>query len=216
MLRALVVAAGLSLVGAAPADHVTRLAVPGAVNQYVSLASAGSVVAAVWAATPAHGETAIYAALSPDAGRTFGKPVRVATGADVGGEQPPRVVLTSGGESGAEVVVVWTAKTDEGTRLLTSRSRNRGVTFSPPAVVAGTTAPGNRGWESAVQLDNGGVGQGTALRQLAGALTAPMAGAVRETKALLRGAADRSLDDQRRLEREVQTRRFRELAALMR
>ena len=31
------------------------------------------------------------------------------------------------------------------------------------------------------------------------ALTAPMAGAVRETKALLLGAADRTLDEQRRL-----------------
>lgn len=53
------------------------------------------------------------------------------------------------------------------------------------------------------------------VADLAGALTAPMAGAVRETKALLQGAADRSLDEQRRLEREAQSRRFRELAALM-
>jgi enoyl-CoA hydratase/carnithine racemase len=50
---------------------------------------------------------------------------------------------------------------------------------------------------------------------LVGALTAPLAGAVRETKALLQGAADRSLDEQRRLEREAQARRFRELASLM-
>lgn len=54
------------------------------------------------------------------------------------------------------------------------------------------------------------------VADLAGALTAPMVGAVRETKALLQGAADRSLDEQRRLEREAQSRRFRELAALMR
>jgi enoyl-CoA hydratase/carnithine racemase len=54
-----------------------------------------------------------------------------------------------------------------------------------------------------------------AVADLVGALTAPLAGAVRETKALLQGAADRSLDEQRRLEREAQTRRFRELAALM-
>jgi enoyl-CoA hydratase/carnithine racemase len=52
------------------------------------------------------------------------------------------------------------------------------------------------------------------VEDLVGALTAPLAGAVRETKALLQGAPDRSLDDQRRLEREAQTRRFRELAAL--
>lgn len=53
------------------------------------------------------------------------------------------------------------------------------------------------------------------VADLAAALTAPMVGAVRETKALLQGAADRSLDDQRRLEREAQIRRFRELAALL-
>ncbi len=53
------------------------------------------------------------------------------------------------------------------------------------------------------------------VEDLVGALTAPMAGAVSETKALLQGAAERSLDEQRRLEREAQTRRFRELAALM-
>lgn len=53
------------------------------------------------------------------------------------------------------------------------------------------------------------------VADLVGALTAPLAGVVRETKALLQGAADRSLDDQRRLEREAQTRRFRELAVLM-
>ncbi|MFC6343895.1 enoyl-CoA hydratase/isomerase family protein, partial [Nocardioides hankookensis] len=53
------------------------------------------------------------------------------------------------------------------------------------------------------------------VADLAAALTAPMVGAVRETKALLQGAAERSLDDQRRLEREAQTRRFRELVALL-
>jgi len=54
-----------------------------------------------------------------------------------------------------------------------------------------------------------------ALADLVGALTAPMAGAVRETKALLQAAAGRSLDEQRRFEREAQVRRFRELAALL-
>jgi enoyl-CoA hydratase/carnithine racemase len=54
-----------------------------------------------------------------------------------------------------------------------------------------------------------------ALADLVAALTAPMAGAVRETKALLIGAAGRSLDEQRRLEREAQVRRFHDLAATM-
>ena len=50
---------------------------------------------------------------------------------------------------------------------------------------------------------------------LVAALTAPMPGAVRETKALLLAASSRSLDDQRRYERQAQARRFRELAALL-
>lgn len=55
----------------------------------------------------------------------------------------------------------------------------------------------------------------SAVADLTGALTAPMAGAVRETKELLQQAAHRSLDEQRRAEREAQVRRFRELAALL-
>jgi enoyl-CoA hydratase/carnithine racemase len=50
---------------------------------------------------------------------------------------------------------------------------------------------------------------------LVAALVAPLPGAVRETKALLLHAGDRTLDEQRRFEREAQTRRFRELAALL-
>jgi enoyl-CoA hydratase/carnithine racemase len=50
---------------------------------------------------------------------------------------------------------------------------------------------------------------------LVAALTAPLAGAVREAKALLLEASARSLDEQRRFEREAQVRRFRELAALV-
>jgi enoyl-CoA hydratase/carnithine racemase len=54
-----------------------------------------------------------------------------------------------------------------------------------------------------------------ALADLVGALTAPMAGAVRETKALLLSALGCSLEEQRRLEREAQIRSFRELASLL-
>jgi enoyl-CoA hydratase/carnithine racemase len=53
------------------------------------------------------------------------------------------------------------------------------------------------------------------VADLVGALTAAPAGAVVETKALLRGAAERDLEEQRRLEREAQVRRFRDLAAAM-
>ena len=54
-----------------------------------------------------------------------------------------------------------------------------------------------------------------AVADLVAALTAPLPGAVRETKALLLGASGRTLDEQRRLEREAQTRRFRELSRMM-
>ncbi|MCW2794152.1 MAG: Enoyl-CoA hydratase [Nocardioides sp.] len=55
----------------------------------------------------------------------------------------------------------------------------------------------------------------TTVADLVGALTGPLAGAVRETKALLQGAAHRDLDEQRHLERQAQVRRFREVAGLM-
>jgi enoyl-CoA hydratase/carnithine racemase len=53
------------------------------------------------------------------------------------------------------------------------------------------------------------------VADLVAALTAPLAGAVTETKRLLLSAAATDLEDQRRLEREAQIRRFRELASLM-
>src|SRR3954451_14330660 len=53
------------------------------------------------------------------------------------------------------------------------------------------------------------------VADLGAALTAPIYGAVTETKALLQSAAHRGVDDQRLAEREAQVRRFRELAALL-
>jgi enoyl-CoA hydratase/carnithine racemase len=50
------------------------------------------------------------------------------------------------------------------------------------------------------------------VTHLVQALTAPVAGAVNETKRLLQSAAEQDLETQRRLEREAQVRRFRELA----
>jgi len=54
-----------------------------------------------------------------------------------------------------------------------------------------------------------------AVADLVAALTAPIYGAVTETKALLKSAAHLPLEEQRTAEREAQVRRFRELAALM-
>jgi enoyl-CoA hydratase/carnithine racemase len=53
------------------------------------------------------------------------------------------------------------------------------------------------------------------VAELTAALTAPIYGAVSETKALLQSAGQLSLDDQRLAEREAQVRRFRELSSLM-
>jgi enoyl-CoA hydratase/carnithine racemase len=58
-------------------------------------------------------------------------------------------------------------------------------------------------------------GLDAAVDELVAALTAPLPGVVRETTALLQGAVGRSLEEQRRLEREAQVRRFRELATLV-
>ena len=49
------------------------------------------------------------------------------------------------------------------------------------------------------------------VKDLSDALLTPLPGAIRETKALLLGAADRSYDEQLRAEREAQARRLREL-----
>ena len=53
------------------------------------------------------------------------------------------------------------------------------------------------------------------VADLVGALTAALPGAVTETKRLLQGAAERDLEEQRRLEREAQVRRFREIARVL-
>jgi enoyl-CoA hydratase/carnithine racemase len=54
-----------------------------------------------------------------------------------------------------------------------------------------------------------------AVADLAAALAAPMPDVVTETMKLLHGAAQRDLEEQRRLEREAQVRRFRAVAAAL-
>lgn len=56
---------------------------------------------------------------------------------------------------------------------------------------------------------------GETVADLVAALTAPLYGAVSETKALLGSASELDLDEQCRAEREAQVRRFRELASLI-
>ena len=64
------------LVPANAAGPIT-LAVPGRSNANVSMAADGSLIAVVWSAATAAGETDIYAATSRDSGATFFSPTRV-------------------------------------------------------------------------------------------------------------------------------------------
>ena len=77
--------------------------------------------------------------------------------ARLAGEQPPRIVLIPQTSREPSIVVVWTAKGEAGTRLLSARSDDGGRTFSPGALVPGSDAAGNRGWESAAADPAGGV-----------------------------------------------------------
>jgi hypothetical protein len=125
--------------------------VNGRANEHVTIATAGSTIALVWAATVPDGTTDIYAAMSRDTGATFAAPVRVNStpgDARVNGEQPPRIALVPRAGALPDVVVVWTARGQIGTRLLTARSRDGGKTFGATALVAGAEAAGNRGWEA--------------------------------------------------------------------
>ena len=134
---------------AAPID----LAVRARANTTPSIAAAGDTVVVAWGATVPGGATDVYAAVSRDAGQTFGPAVRVndaAGDARFSGEQPPRIALQPGA-----LTVVWTTKGPRGTLLKQARSTDGGRSFSRAAVVPGSEAPGNRGWH-AVVVDQSG------------------------------------------------------------
>ena len=131
------------------------LAVPGRSNATPSIAADGDFVTIAWGASTPAGATDVYNAVSRDGGRTFGPPVRVSDAeseARLNGEQPPRVALR-----GSVITIVWTTKGKNGTRLVQSRSDDRGLTFAKATPVPGGDAAGNRGWENAVADRNGRV-----------------------------------------------------------
>ena len=130
---------------------IAILAVPGRANANVSLAAAGEFVAATWSAAEPGGAMDIYLSVRSGVDQEFSPPVRVnSTPADarVNGEQPPRIALVPSASAIPAIVVVWTAKRESGTVLLTARSDDGGRTFSASALVPGTDAPGNRGWHA--------------------------------------------------------------------
>jgi hypothetical protein len=131
--------------------------VPGRANATPWIAARGAVVVVAWGASVS-GKTDVFAAVSRDAGATFGPAVRVNTvsgEARLTGEMPPRVALGPGrGSSLPEVAVLWTAR-GKATEIKTSRSRDGGRTFDAPIVLQAAGAPGDRGWP-ALALDHAG------------------------------------------------------------
>lgn len=141
------------------AGRPTDIAIKDRANAFASIAASARFAAIAWGATK-DGATDIYTAVSRDGGRTFGPPTRVnaaASPANVSGEQPPRVALVQRPNQDPAVVVVWTAKSDAGSRLFSARSDDGGRSFAGAAPLPGTEAPGNRGWESVAPTPDGSV-----------------------------------------------------------
>lgn len=125
------------------------VAVAGRSNAYPSITASSSFVALSWGATTAEGATNVYTAVSRTGGESFAAPVRVsAEPASLSGEQPPEIALVPRAGREPSIVVVWTSRSPEGTRLLSSRSEDGGRTFASAVPVPGSEAAGNRGWES--------------------------------------------------------------------
>ena len=129
----------------------TELGVKGRGNATPTIAAAGSFVAVAWGGTLPSGATDVFAAVSRDGGRAFAAPVRVnhvEGDARLNGEQPAHVALVARAGHDPAIVVVWTTRGANGTKLLQARSEDSGKSFSPATLVPGTDAAGNRGWEA--------------------------------------------------------------------
>jgi hypothetical protein len=140
------------------ANGPIELGVKGRGNATPTIAADGQFVAVSWGGTLPSGATDVFTAVSRDGGRSFAAPVRVnSIGGDarLNGEQPPHVALVSRAGREPAIVVVWTTKGANGTKLLQSRSDDGGRSFAPSALVPGTDAAGNRGWE-AIAVEPGG------------------------------------------------------------
>ena len=144
-------AVGVTGAGASRDGSSTALGISGRANATPTIAAADRFVTVVWGASLPAGATDVYSAVSRDGGRTFAPPVRVNDvegSASLGGEQPPHVSLVRRAGREPAVVVVWTAKSKDGTRLLMARSEDGGASFGHAAPIEGGVAKGNRGWES--------------------------------------------------------------------
>jgi hypothetical protein len=141
----------------APPDEIT-LAIAGRTNTTPWVASSGSFVAVVWAASVS-GKGDVYVATSRNGGRSFDAPVRVnavAGDARVSGEIAPRVLLRSAAGAVPEIAVTWNAR-DTGTAIRTARSKDGGRTFAAPVTLQAPGAVGDRGWQASAMDDAGTV-----------------------------------------------------------
>src|SRR6516162_241171 len=110
-------------------DASIALGVKGRGNATPTVAADGSFVAVAWGASVESGATDVFVAVSRDAARTFGAPVRVNNvegDARLNGEQPPHVALVPSAGREPSIVVVWTTKGAIGTKLLQARSEDGG------------------------------------------------------------------------------------------
>jgi hypothetical protein len=143
--------AGLAAAVLSATPAVMTLGVPQRANANVSIAAEGRFVAIAWSAAESSGATDIFSAASEDDGRSFTAPVQVndvAGDARVNGEQPPRIALTHRTSGTPAITIVWTTKGANGTTMTQARSADGGRTFGRAALVPGSDAGGNRGWEA--------------------------------------------------------------------
>ena len=157
---------GVALLGSIPAARQApsvgpaevKLGVKGHANATPWIAAKGNFVAVAWGATAPDDGTDIYVAVSRDAGRSFGAPLRVNQQpgtARVGGELPPRVALGPSATTGdPPMTVVWGAKLPR-TAILAAHSGDGGRTFERHQILSSETAEGDRGWH-ALALSSGG------------------------------------------------------------
>ena len=134
-----------AVVTAARPASVVTLAVNGRANATPSIAAIGQVVAVAWGATMSNrssGATDVYVAVSRDAGRRFGPPVRVDDvdgDASLGGEQPPHVALVPragrepSGRIGSTLAEVWTPCLVTSSEVSTPKRASRSTSTPPSA-----------------------------------------------------------------------------------
>jgi len=140
------------------AQEVVSLRVAGRANAFPWITAERSLVAVVWGATSSDGAADVYLAISRDAGRTFGVPVRVNDqpgAARVGGELPPRVSLVASDDD-LVIVVTWGSKSGT-TDIRVSSSVDGGRSFAASRALNTAGVGGDRGWHATAVDRHGNV-----------------------------------------------------------